>query len=411
MTTVLAYTSPARGHLNPMMAPLLELKSRGCEVHVRTLAACVDAVRATGIECEPIDPRIEAIEMDDHRERSQIAAGKRSTAVWGERAPLDAADFHAAVAQTQPDLALVDTTTFGAKAVAEAERLHWAETRPFLLEDSPPGVPPFGLGLRPRGGVIGRARDAALGMVTARFDAKVRLPVINAGRRAAGLSPLRSASEARFRAPLMLYFTAYPFEYERPLPRSVVMVGAGIWDPGESAVDLPADDRPLVLVALSSEFQDDSDIAAAALSGLTDRYRVVVTSAGVDPGRLTPRGGAVVERFMSHGPILDQADVVVCHGGMGITQKALAHGVPVCVVPWARDQLDVAAHVEEAGAGVRLARKRLSPQTLTDAVGRARQCAGGAQRVRAGYEATGGAVTAADALEDLLVGDMQRSVA
>jgi UDP:flavonoid glycosyltransferase YjiC (YdhE family) len=402
MTTVLAYTSPARGHLNPMMGPLLELKRRGFDVHVRTLAACVDAVRAAGVECEPIDPRIEAIEMDDHREKSQIAAGKRSTAVWGERAPLDAADFRDAVTAIRPELALVDTTTFGAKAVAEAEGLRWAESRPFLLEDSPPGVPPFGLGLRPKSGLAGRMRDAVLRKVTDRFDAKTRLPVINAGRRAAGLEPLRSAADARFRAPLMLYFTAQPFEYSRPMPARVVMVGAGVWDPDESAVELPDDSRPLALIACSSEFQDDGAIAEAALAGLSERYRLVVTSSGVDPARLKPRGGAMVERFLSHGPILERADVVVCHGGMGITQKALAHGVPVCVVPWARDQLDVAAHVEEAQAGIKLARKRLSPEALAAAVDRARACAPGAQRVRAGYEATGGASRAADVLERLV---------
>ncbi len=53
---VLAYTSPARGHLNPMMGPLVELSRRGAEVHVRTLASQVDGVRAAGLRCEPIDP-------------------------------------------------------------------------------------------------------------------------------------------------------------------------------------------------------------------------------------------------------------------------------------------------------------------------------------------------------------------
>ena len=410
MSTVLAYTSPARGHLNPMMGPLLELRDRGFRVHVRTLSAGVAAVRATGLECEPIDGAIEAIVMDDHRERSQVSAGKRSQEAWGARAPLDARDFRAAVAEVQPDLCLVDTSTLGARAVAEADGLTWAESRPFLLPDRAPGVPPFGLGLRPREGVLGRVRDGLLGKVSDRFLQTAHLPAVNAGRQAAGLEPLPDARDTFFRAPLMLYFTAFPFEYERALPASVVMIGAATWDPEEPVdVRLPRDGRPLALVACSSEFQDDAAIARAALEGLTDGYRVVVTSAGVDPAELEPRGGAIVERFLAHRPLLEQADVVVCHGGMGITQKALAHGVPVCVVPWGRDQLDVAAHVEEAGAGVRLSRKRLSPQRLADAVGRARGCAPGAQRVRAGYERTGGAAAAADALERLLLAGVAAS--
>lgn len=400
---VLAYTSPARGHLNPMMGPLLELDRRGATVNVRTLAAGVPGVRDAGLECEAIDPRVEAIEMDDHAVSSQIEAGKRSFAVWAERAPLEVADFRAAVAETRPDLALVDNTTFGAKAAAEADGLTWAESRPFLLEDPAPGVPPFGLGLHPRGGPLGRVRDALMGAVAGRFDAKARLPTVNAGREAAGLEPLESAAEARNRAPLTLYFTATPFEYERPMPPGVLMVGAATWDPPQPLPEsIPDDERPRVLIACSSEFQDDGAIAAAAIEGLADDNRVVVTTGGVDPAGLPRRGDAVVERHLPHSPLLERASAFVCHGGMGGTQKALAKGVPVCVVPWARDQLDVGVHVVEAGAGVVLPRKELSAERLRDAVARTRECADGAARVRAGYEATGGSLTAADALERLV---------
>lgn len=402
---VLAYTSPARGHLNPMMGPLLELAERGAEVHVRTLAAEVAAVRAAGLECEPIDPGIEAVAMDDHEAKSQLAAGERAFAVWARRAALEVGDFESAVAAVSPDVALVDTTTFGAKAVAERLGLPWAESRPYLLEDTVPGLPPFGFGLRPKSGPLGRARDALLARLGARFDTQTRLPTVNAGRRAAGLAPCDSIAQARHRAELTLYFTARPFEYQRPLPAGVLMVGAGTWDPPTTLPrPLPDDGRPLALVTCSSEFQDDGAIAATALAGLDARWRVVVTTAGIDPATLPAREGAVVERFLPHRPLLERASVVVCHGGMGIVQKALAHGVPVCVVPWARDQLDVAAHVLEAGAGAKLSRRRLSPAKLAAAVDAARARSAGAARVRAGYEATGGSRAAADAVASLASG-------
>lgn len=399
---VLAYTSPARGHLSPMMGPLLELRERGADVHVRTLAGGVEPVRAAGLSCEPIDPRIEAVAMDDHRARTQVAAGKRAFEVWAERGRLEVADFGAALEDVSPDLAVVDTTTFGSKAVAEREGLPWAESRPFLLEDTAAGLPPFGFGLRPKGGPLGGLRDAAFRLLATSFDKRVRLPTANAGRLAAGLPAARTIEEARHRAPLTLYYTAEPFEYPRPLPKGVLMVGAGTWDPSPTLpIALPEDDRPLALVACSSEFQDDGAIAAAALAGMAERWRLVVTTAGVDPASLPHRGDAVVERFLPHRPLLERASVVVCHGGMGITQKALAHGVPVCVVPWARDQLDVAARVEEAGAGVKLGRRRLGPARLAAAAKAAEARAPGAARVKAGYESTGGDAAAADALEAL----------
>ena len=51
-----------------------------------------------------------------------------------------------------------------------------------------------------------------------------------------------------------------------------------------------------------------------------------------------------------------------------------------------------------------LPRKRLNPARLAEAVDRALGCADGAAHVKAGYEATGGALAAADAIEKLCVG-------
>lgn len=399
---VLAYTSPARGHLNPMMGPLLELRRRGAEVHVRTLTPAVESVRAAGLEAEPIAPAIEAIVHDDHLASSHIASGARSYATFKARAPLEVPDFEAALDAIGPDLALVDCTTYGAKAVAEQGGIPWAESQPFLLQEAAPGVPPAGLGMRPMDSPLGTFRDRSLNLVGKRFDQRFRLPPVNAGRRAAGLPRLEHLAESHHRGDLTLYFTAEPFDYPRPLPASVRMVGPGLWDPpAAEPVELPAGDRPLVMVACSSEFQDDGEIAAAALAGLGERYRLVVTTAGVDPAGLGEHGDALVERFLPHGEILPHAEVVVCHGGMGVTQKALSFGVPVCVVPWGRDQLDVAAHVLEAEAGTRVSRRKLSPARLAAAVEEARGRRAGAARVKAGYEATGGTAAAADALEAL----------
>jgi UDP:flavonoid glycosyltransferase YjiC (YdhE family) len=87
---------------------------------------------------------------------------------------------------------------------------------------------------------------------------------------------------------------------------------------------------------------------------------------------------------------------------MGITQKALARGVPVTVVPFGRDQMETARHVEVAGAGTRLPATRLSPERLRASVREAMQRGDGARRMAAGLGAAGGAPAAADAFEGLL---------
>ena len=97
--------------------------------------------------------------------------------------------------------------------------------------------------------------------------------------------------------------------------------------------------------------------------------------------------------------MLDRAVCAVTHGGMGATQKALARGIPVCVVPYGRDQLEVARRVEVAQCGTRLPAKRLSPSRLRTKVREAMTMVDGAERVAAGFKATGGTARGADLFE------------
>jgi UDP:flavonoid glycosyltransferase YjiC (YdhE family) len=101
----------------------------------------------------------------------------------------------------------------------------------------------------------------------------------------------------------------------------------------------------------------------------------------------------------------DRAVCAVTHGGMGATQKALARGIPVCVVPYGRDQFEVARRVEVAPCGTRrLQAKKLSPSRLRTKVREAMTMTDGAKRVAAGFKATGGTARGADLFERRLLG-------
>jgi MGT family glycosyltransferase len=182
------------------------------------------------------------------------------------------------------------------------------------------------------------------------------------------------------------------------------MVGPGVWEPPEQAPDwVDGDSRPLILVTASSEFQDDRELIAVALEALAEEsVRVVATTAALDPSSFSPPANARVERFLPHGPLIERSACVVSHGGMGITQKALAAGVPVCVVPFGRDQLETARRVEVARAGSRLPAGRLNAARLRAKVREAMDCRAGAERVAAGFARAGGAAAAADAMEQLV---------
>jgi UDP:flavonoid glycosyltransferase YjiC (YdhE family) len=252
MARILAYTTPGRGHLFPLVPILEELRRRGHRVALRTLAAEVAAMRQRGFDAAPVDDRIEAM-------------------FCPYPLPLRSAD-----------------------------------------------APPFGPGLPPAGGPLGRLRDQLLRPVVFGTLERTMVPPLNRVRAELGLTPVAGADDIFGRAPLLLYLTAEPFEYpRRDWPGNVVMVGPCHWDP-------PADppgwlerlDRPVVLVTTSSEFQDDARLVKATLEALAgEPVAVVATLPASDPAAVPVPANARMERFVPHGLVLDRAMCAVPHEG------------------------------------------------------------------------------------------------
>ncbi|SRR5581483_8738813 len=404
MARVLVYTSPERGHLYLLVPTLVELRARGHDVRVLTMSGAVETLRELGLEADPVDPQIEAVKIDDWRARTPIGAQRREVKFFVSRAPREIADVRAALDGV--DALLVDATAWGAQIAAESAGLPWAMFGHFPLPIPSRDAPPYGLGLRPRADRLGRLRDEAARRAILRPLERIVLSQLNALRAEHGLRALSGAGDLFANtAPLVLYYTAEPFEYpRRDWPACVRLVGPGVWDPPAAAPPWLAElERPLILVTCSSEFQDDGRLAATALRALAEsRYELAVTTAAVDPAALPSAPHAHVERFLPHRPLLERAACVVCHAGMGITQKALAAGVPVCAVPFGRDQFEVARRVVVAEAGSMLPATKLRPDRLQAGVEEAIGRAAGARRIARAFADAGGPAAAAEAFEELL---------
>jgi UDP:flavonoid glycosyltransferase YjiC (YdhE family) len=130
---------------------------------------------------------------------------------------------------------------------------------------------------------------------------------------------------------------------------------------------------------------------------------VVATVPSGDLDKLPSGSRATVRRFVDHDLVLGRAACAVTHGGMGGTQRALARGVPVCVVPFGRDQFEVARRAEVACCGTRLPARKLSPSALRDKVLEAMTMTAGADAVATGFAATGGVTRGADLFEQRLL--------
>lgn len=408
MAKILAYTSPALGHMLPISSLLTELASRGHRIHLRTLSSAVEMGTRFGFEASAIDPRIEAIALDDWQAANPRGALRVGVQAFGRRAGYEVDDLARAVADFGPDALVIDVNCWGALSAAEAGPVPWMCFTPYTPALRSPGVPPFGLGLRPLPGILGTARDAAVEAVVTRSLERIMLPPINSVRHGVGLAPVDSMDEFLRRAPLMLVASGKPFQYpQTQWGPGVHMIGPCVLDPLPDAVPdwLAAIDRPIVLVTTSSEKQDDVVLVTTAIAALAEEpVHVVATMPAGAADTVAAGPHATVCEFISHSRVLERAVCAVTHGGMGATQKALTFGVPVCVVPFGRDQLEVARRVQVAQCGTCLAARRLSPPRLRQKIRQAMAMTAGVQAVAAGFVNTGGAPRGADLVERELLG-------
>lgn len=226
MAVILAYGSPALGHVYPLAALLVELAQRGHQVHVRTMAAQVGAMRAVGLHADAVDARIEAIDGQDWLAHNALGVLKRSTEVLCRRAVIEVEDYRAAVEQVRPDATIIDANCWGAMSAADVGYVAWSVFSPFTPYLQSRHAPPFGPGLRPLPGLVGGIRDMTMRpIIRYLFDRPIR-PRISEIRAALHAPPVDSVDGLIRRAPLLLAVGGEPFEYPRPdWPDTVHFIG------------------------------------------------------------------------------------------------------------------------------------------------------------------------------------------
>ena len=400
---VLVYTAPARGHLFPTVPILMELQRRGHEVVIRTLAVEVAGLRNLGFQADAVDPAIDALAILDYKEHNPLSSLKAGVANFIARGEIQVPEMQHAIEEEKPDLILVDALCWGAAAVAEASGLPWASIQHSPTPLPAPEVPPFGPGFKPMAGPVGRLRNRLLTPLTLGMLERVALPGTNELRAKVGVTPLRNVVDMFTRPPLTLYLTSRALEYPRTeWPASFAFTGPLSWDPAaDPPAWLDALSRPVALVTTSSEFQDDGVLVRRTLEGLAGEDLDVVATMPAGLEDYVVPAKAHLAEFLPHSLVLPKAIVAITHGGFGATQKALAAGVPVVVVPFGRDQAEVGRRAEAAGVGVLVPPKRLTTDRLRAAVHQAIALKTPAEALSVKMASEGGASLAADRLEEL----------
>lgn len=275
------------------------------------------------------------------------------------RAGDHAADICAELLREPADLVVVNEMILGAQLGCEAVgQRHVTVGCNILLFPIEPAIPPLGPGLLPAVTPEDQVLHAQIRAETmAAFDA--RLGVYNAIRAEFGLAPLDHLVDQLFSGEKLLLATTRAFDFApAQMNPFIEYVGPQLDDNRWSRAWEPpfaqGDTRPLVLVGFSTTFQNHADCLQRtidAIAGLP--VRAVVTLGGsIRPEEITPAPNTVVVDSAPHHLLMQDAALVVTHGGHGTVSKTLVHGLPMLVIPHGRDQVDNAARVTHRGAGL-----------------------------------------------------------
>ena len=387
MSRVLFACWPFEGHVFPQLAVATALRRHGHEAAFYTAPGARRFIEPEGFQLFPFQAveeshylRVQDSEGRTNGRRQSLRVQHQALRHWlVESIPGQVDDLCAIIDDWRADAVVIDLGMWGAMTILWESVPIPVVMLAFMGPMIPgPDAPAWGFGLpRPR---TARARAASKVLTKGTELAGVGLRRrVNAIRAEHGLGPLGTSMNA-FGARLPLYLVANIPELDynrRDLPPSVHYLGPCLWhppeEPGTAAwLETIAGGRPWVHVTEGTSHYQEPFLLEAAATGLAGLpLEAILTTGGKrDPAAVVaaPAPNVHITRWLSHGELLPRCAVVVTTGGAATVMSALAAGVPLVVVPTTWDKPDNARRVVEAGAGIRLAPKRCTPDVLRDAV-------------------------------------------
>ncbi|MGY4254889.1 UDP:flavonoid glycosyltransferase YjiC (YdhE family) [Bradyrhizobium sp. USDA 4516] len=387
---ILIPSTPATGHLNPLLAIARILIGDGHEVAFLTGSAFRERIESSGAAFFALPP---SADFDPGDISSVVPGLKNATPGLGwiraafEHVFVDAipAQHHGlqqSLRSFPADVIVGNDMFLGALPMLLQLRrqrkpivlcgtsvLHWPR------ED---GVPNF-LGLPPATTAEQRAK---YGVIAREFEVAVDRPVID---RANHLLTILGAS--RIATPLFetivkfadasLQLSIPSFEFPREMPSSVHFVGTPPIIPGQVPLPPWADEldgsRKVVLVTQGTVANHNFGLLVApTLAALANEPDVlVVATAGgrpieAIPGRIP--SNARVASFLPFEWLLPRVNVLLTNGGYGTVNEAMSFGIPLVTAGLTEDKADVNARVAWSGVGIDLATNEPTPEALRKAV-------------------------------------------
>ncbi|MER6256332.1 macrolide family glycosyltransferase [Streptomyces sp. NPDC001584] len=377
---IAVFNVPQPGHVNPTLGLVAELVARGHRVSYALtddFRTQVEAVGATLVAYRPTDTEVELPE--------DLVAG----AILAFRQVLSALpELAVAFSDDVPDVVLYDVSAAAGGLLAAYWQVPAIRLSPSHLPYE--GVLPEMYGVPDLTHVP--ELDEARGLLTAHGLNMTLEELLLEPEHAVAFLP-----------------RAFQRKPDAVTARAVTYAGPGLTDRSyQGSWTPPADGRPVLLVSLGTQFTRRPEFYQACVDAFADSHWHVVMAVGnsVDPeGFASVPASMEIMRRVPQLDVLSHAAAFVTHGGMGSVMGALAHGVPLVVVPQMSEQLVNARQVEHLSLGRHLPREEATPQALRDAVDTVTtdpEVTRGVAALRQAIEEAGGAATGADAVEKVL---------
>jgi UDP:flavonoid glycosyltransferase YjiC (YdhE family) len=387
---ILMASTPATGHINPMLAIGHVLMAEGHELACLSGTWLRDRIEGAGMQFRPLIPDAD-LDLRDilsaAPELKVIPPGPEWFRVALERIFVDriapqGASLQTVLQEFPADVIVVDNTFFGVipillgprsrrlpVVVAGTSFLHWCR------DD---GAPHF-LGLPPAASPTDREKYAG---IAAEIDRAVHQPVgrrLNRVLKDFGVGPmtLPPFDAIVALADAYLQLSVPSFEFPRPIPPSVHFVGIPPIITKQALLPPWADDldgsRKVVLVTQGTVANHNFGLLVApALAALANEPDVlIVVSTGGRPIEAIPGvipDNARVATYLPFEWLLPKADAFVTNGGYGSVNQAMSFGIPLVTAGLTEDKADVNARVAWSGVGINLGTNEAEPAAVRAAV-------------------------------------------
>jgi len=390
MANILVASTPAPGHVNPMLSVARHLSSLGHSIIFLSGKLFHDQAVTLGFQFVPFTGKADFDYRRMDEEFPEVAAATpgpdamNAICIYCGIDPVPDQDraIQQILSEGQVDLIVTDVYFWGIFPLLLGPR----DARPPVLTF---GVLPLLVSSRdaapfsgPEASPEGRLRNQE---ETQQFFAMMQPATtrINEALHSCGAPELPEffSDSAAHLPDRFLQLTAEAFEYPRSdLKESVQFIG-NLMPNGHSKSPLPAwwdsldASKPVVLVTQGTIANWDlSQLIEPAIAALADDQVTVIVAAGRPdleviqlPGGVKPQN-VRIENYIPFEQILPKVDVFVTNGGFGSVNLSLSKGIPMVVAGDTEDKIFTASRVGWSQAGVNLATGHPTVEQIRTAV-------------------------------------------